>query len=225
MSVACRCYRLNVPGFSGPPPVEWSERGLPRAWRDTWDFLGKPWTQTALLLVEIGIGVAAITRPILVVCLVLPPLLVFLIMCGVAPYRQRNEARTQRDSYKELNPHDRRHVLGLLLGRGDVYLKQAWLAGVKTSLDGPMTIDGTPVHTSYIEEVEKRASEWRTEVATYLDTNFGKAEVSLFWSDVGIPELGPPDFDEAKARQEAGAYRNMQRRIYRLQELLEKTTY
>lgn len=186
--------------------------------------LDRPWGKLAFLLTEIGIGVVAATNPLLLGCLVLPPLLLFTIMCGVAPRKQRDEARRQRDDCEQRNPNDRRHVLGLFLGRGDVHLKQAWLAGVQTALAIPAENDTSGSPAPYIEKVANRAWQWKKEVAEYLEASFGNAEVALFWSDVGIPDLGPVDFDESAARKEANTYRCMQRRIFRLQELLERTT-
>lgn len=135
----------------------------------------------------------------------------------------------QRLDAQQLNSDsNEREAVGLLLGKGDIRLKRAWLAGIGKSIDPPIwveTDDGRGIlSTPEFRSVFDKAAKWKRDVDRYLEEHFGKAEALLFRSDIGIPPdvVVPPDFDEHRARQEADLYRDIQRRMYRLQLLMEK---
>ena len=135
---------------------------------------------------------------------------------------------TWKDDTAPLRSQDgRRNALALLLGRADMLLKLVWLAGIGRSFDPPLMVESDEgsgvLHTPNTRTVVDRVSAWTREADEYLANNFGQAEVVVFRSDVGVPgDLGSLDFDESRAPEEADLYQRLQRRIYRLQQLMEQ---
>lgn len=65
-----------------------------------------PWARLLVLFSEIGIGIAAVQNPVFGVCLLVPPVLLFVAMCFVAPFRQRDEARERLRAGERLDSEE-----------------------------------------------------------------------------------------------------------------------
>lgn len=123
-----------------------------------------------------------------------------------------------------------RDSLGLCLIQGSGFIAGATLAGWFTASGGNLFVGSDATTAKRVEAtsipetgtLESDVSDWITSVGTRIESTYGVAEAAQFLNDIGIPELGTPLFEAEHAKREAQIVAGVQKRVYRLQEILNQ---
>lgn len=137
--------------------------------------------------------------------------------------RHRRESEPGRGRIGGLKQHTQtREELGSLLAQGNEIVLQIWLNAVAARVLSENHPDNVSAARKALRD---RIQRWITIVSEHLETNFGKAEVAIFLSDAGIPQadgVEPYEPDISISPLETADYRGVSRRLYRIQQLMDR---